>query len=80
MDDLTSATPLPGAGKREFSAGLSQKRLRALLRASPLISPDLRAHWLRVLPHLTADQRAELAQLLESRAGDAAPQSDGSRA
>jgi hypothetical protein len=46
----------------------SPKRLRELLRASPLIAPELRAHWLRVLPHLSAEQRAELAALLASGA------------
>src|SRR5690242_820185 len=46
----------------------SVARLRALLRASPLIAPELRAHWLRVLPHLSAEQRAELAALLASDA------------
>jgi hypothetical protein len=49
-----------------------------LLRVSPLIAPEVRAHWLRVLPHLTAEQRAELAALLEGEAAavataDAAP-------
>ncbi len=42
----------------------SQKRLRELLRTSPLVSPELRGHWLRVLPHLTDGQRSELAALL----------------
>jgi hypothetical protein len=51
----------------------SAKRLRALLRASPLVPAELRAHWLRVLPHLTDEQRAELALLLEM--GDSAPPS-----
>ena len=63
--------PAPGARH-------SQKGLRILLRASPLIAPEVRAHWLRVLPHLTAEQRAELAALLEGEASgvptaDAAP-------
>ena len=49
---------------------LSPQQLHALLRASPLIAPEVRAHWLRVLPHLTAEQRAELTALL---AGDEAP-------
>ena len=44
----------------------SPKRLRALLRTSPLIAPEMRAHWLRVLPHLSAEQRAELALLLDA--------------
>jgi hypothetical protein len=61
-----------------LSARHSLKGLRTLLRASPLIAPEVRAHWLRVLPHLTAEQRAELAALLEGEASgvpaaDAAP-------
>ncbi|HLH22735.1 MAG TPA: hypothetical protein VK066_09440 [Chloroflexota bacterium] len=48
----------------------SLKRLRELLRASPLIAPELRAHWLRVLPHLSAEQRAELAALLAAGTPD----------
>jgi hypothetical protein len=51
----------------------SAKRLRALLRTSPLIPPEVRTHWLRVLPHLTAEQRAELAALLEASATVQAP-------
>jgi hypothetical protein len=51
----------------------SPSRLRALLRASPLIAPELRAHWLRVLPHLSAEQRAELVALLEAGAPPEAP-------
>lgn len=54
----------------------SQKALRALLRASPLIAPDVRSHWLRVLPHLSGAQRAELAQLLASETPPAAPAPD----
>lgn len=42
----------------------SQKRLRELLRTSSLVSPELRVHWLRVLPYLTAEQRRELVALL----------------
>jgi hypothetical protein len=42
----------------------SQKRLRELLRTSSLVSPELRVHWLRILPYLTAEQRRELAALL----------------
>jgi hypothetical protein len=38
--------------------------LRDHVRRSPLLSPIERAHWLRVLPHLTAAQRRELAELL----------------
>ncbi len=51
----------------------SAKRLRVLLRGSPLIPPEVRTHWLRVLPHLTAEQRAELAALLEASATVQAP-------
>jgi hypothetical protein len=80
VDDLTPPAPLPPRGRGEFAATLSQKRLRALLRASPLVSPEMRAHWLRVLPHLTGDQRAELARLLESDAGEATLPPDVSRA
>ncbi|HEY7064359.1 MAG TPA: hypothetical protein VII06_22975 [Chloroflexota bacterium] len=50
----------------------STAQLRALLRASPLVAPELRAHWLRVLPHLSAEQRAELAALLEPEAAQRA--------
>jgi hypothetical protein len=42
----------------------SLRALRELLRSSPLVPPEVRAHWLRVLPHLTAEQRGELAALL----------------
>jgi hypothetical protein len=31
------------------------------LRTSPLVTPELRVHWLRVLPHLSEVQRGELA-------------------
>jgi hypothetical protein len=53
----------------------SQKRLKELLRDSRLVPPELRAHWLRVLPYLTDQQRRELATLLggESASGPAAP-------
>jgi len=54
----------PGAASRPPS----QKRLRELLRASPLVTPELRGHWLRVLPYLTAEQRGELAALLAGEA------------
>jgi hypothetical protein len=40
------------------------RALREWLRRSPLLSPVERAHWLRLLPYLTADQRHELAELL----------------
>ncbi len=79
VDDLTPPAPFP-TGKGVLSSTLSQKRLRVLLRASPLVSPEMRAHWLRVLPHLTGDQRAELARLLESDAGEATLPPDVSRA
>lgn len=46
------------------------RMLRDRVRRSPLLSPLERAHWLRVLPHLTAEQRRELAELL---APDAEP-------
>jgi hypothetical protein len=58
----------------------SAKRLRELLRSSPLIAPELRAHWLRVLPHLSAEQRAELGALLEAGAlegGESGPTDAG---
>ena len=64
-----SAPASPGKGERP----VSQKELRALLRASPLVSPLVRTHWLRVLPHLTAEQRAELAALLEAGGDTGAP-------
>ncbi|MBX5493363.1 MAG: hypothetical protein IRZ14_19605 [Chloroflexi bacterium] len=51
----------------------SQRVLRALVRRSPLLRPIERAHWLRLLPHLTAQQRRELADLLAP-----APDSDAS--
>jgi hypothetical protein len=51
----------------------SQKRLRDLLRTSPLVTPELRVHWLRVLPHLSEAQRAELASLLGGAAPPAPP-------
>ena len=54
-----------GIGRSAPGSQHSVKRLRDLLRASPLIAPELRAHWLRVLPHLSAEQRAELAALLQ---------------
>jgi hypothetical protein len=54
----------------------SQERLRALLRASPLIPPELRAHWLRVLPYLTDEQRARLAALLTAGTAADAPPAD----
>lgn len=58
----------------EASGGApGSKHLRALLRTSPLIPPEVRTHWLRVLPHLTAEQRAELAALLEAGAAVQAP-------
>lgn len=57
-----------GVGSIASASGLGavprQKKLRDLVRASPLIAPEMRAHWLRVLPHLTAEQRQELWSLL----------------
>jgi hypothetical protein len=73
--------PPPGAQRSAPTTEHSPKRLRDLLRASPLIAPELRAHWLRVLPHLAAEQRAELATLLEAgiAAGGAAGRADAPR-
>jgi hypothetical protein len=62
-DKSAEAAPHPHPA---VPAAPSAKRLRMLLRASPLVAPELRAHWLRILPHLSAEQRAELADLLEA--------------
>src|SRR4051812_47959601 len=59
------------SGASGADAAPSQKRLRDLVRASPLISPEMRAHWLCVLPHLTVEQRQELWSLLAPAAPSA---------
>ena len=69
--------PAPSPGKGE--GPVSQKELRALLRASPLVPPEVRTHWLRVLPHLTAQQRAELATLLGADGDTAVPRATAPR-
>lgn len=48
----------------EPAAELAPRALRQLVRSSPLLTPAVRAYWLRVLPHLTAAQQRELAELL----------------
>jgi hypothetical protein len=72
----------------------SQKQLRGLIRASPAMPDAMRTHWLRVLPHLSGAQRAELAGLLSAAAypdggqagqagvpgGEPAPENAGRRA
>ncbi|HZR99306.1 MAG TPA: hypothetical protein VFE37_11395 [Chloroflexota bacterium] len=65
QEGARTPTPQRAALSARSASPPSAKRLRALLRTSPLIAPELRAHWLRVLPHLSAGQRAELAALLE---------------
>ncbi|HEX5415189.1 MAG TPA: hypothetical protein VFZ25_05950 [Chloroflexota bacterium] len=52
------------ADRASRSGAFSLKDLRARVRASRALDADLKRRWLAMLPHLSAAERARLAEIL----------------
>ncbi len=62
--------------------GPADRELAALIRRSDVLGSAAKRSWLRILPHLTASDRARLQEILRSEAADAwlAPPEDAAKA
>ncbi|HEX2170819.1 MAG TPA: hypothetical protein VHL09_00030 [Dehalococcoidia bacterium] len=49
---------------------LSDRQLARLIRSSPVLDAQLKAYWLRVLPHLSDAERVRLLGTLRSAQRD----------
>ena len=58
---------------RKVRAADPEKELARLIRRSRVLDAGLKRHWLSVLPHLTAADRARLASILRAERADATP-------
>jgi hypothetical protein len=52
------------SGKSPSKASTTEPSLGQLIRRSPALDVSARRHWLAVLPHLTADDRERLREIL----------------